>query len=87
MKINIKKLDKYYYFNIYLPIPKSNGAFRDLFKTIQTTHLLIMKESSLNFEKMAAMAVVAKDYEVVFQSLDDVPSDGKTVTMKGREMK
>ena len=46
-----------------------------------------MKESSLNFEKMAAMAVVAKDYEVVFQSLDDVPSDGKTVTMKGREMK
>ncbi len=46
-----------------------------------------MKESSLNFEKMAAMAVVAKDYEVVFQSLDDVPTDGKTVTMNGRKMK
>lgn len=46
-----------------------------------------MKESSLNFEKMAAMAVVAKDYEVVFQALDDVPADGKTVTMNGRKMK
>ena len=46
-----------------------------------------MKESSINFEKMAAMAVVAKDYEIVFQSLDDVPTGGKNISMKGREMK
>lgn len=46
-----------------------------------------MKESSLNFEKMAAMAVVAKDYDIVFQELDDVPTHGKSVTMKGRELR
>jgi 7-keto-8-aminopelargonate synthetase-like enzyme len=46
-----------------------------------------MKEKSLNFEKMAEMAVIAKDYEIVFQSLDDVPHDGRTVTMNGRTMK
>jgi 7-keto-8-aminopelargonate synthetase-like enzyme len=46
-----------------------------------------MKDSLLNYEKIISAAALAKQYHVVFQGTDDVPYNGKTISLNGRELK